>query len=85
MSCDDEKGHKKGKGKKGGCGSIGAALIWLIFVVIFICAVIKCGWAAIIGFFILLIILAAVCWFACNACGSKKGSSGTESTKHSNY
>lgn len=59
------KSSKGGKGKKdggfGGCGAIGAFLIWLIFIILFLCAVWKCGWAAIIGFLILFIILIAIC------------------------
>jgi hypothetical protein len=56
-------GGRGEEGGFGGAGIIGAFLLWLIIIIIFIAAVYKCGWAAIIVFLILFIILIAIGWW----------------------
>lgn len=68
--CDlDDDGRCGSKGW-GGCGWIAGFLVWIILLVIFIGAVFWCGWAAII-FFIIITILVGLAWWWSMSCRKK--------------
>lgn len=65
---------KRGKGK--GCddndgfggGCIGAGLLWLIILVIFVAAAFRCGWGAVVGFLVFFLIILLIGWWFWSSC-----------------